>query len=60
MIIKKLFLTITQTYRDLNWRLEQLGYGDCNSIHIYEGIPFLNRIWGSLFGMAFVAEIKCE
>ena len=48
------------TYRDLKWWLKELGYWERSTIHVYEGIPGLNRLWGSLFGMAFVGEIKCE
>ncbi len=48
------------TYKDLQWWLVQLGYAERSEIHIYEGMPFLNKIWGSLFGMAFVCQIKVE
>ena len=46
------------TYRDLRWWLRELGYANRSEIHVYEGIPLLNRVWGSLFGMAFVGEIR--
>ena len=46
------------TYSDLKWWLNELGYENRSSIHVYEGIPLLNRVWGSLFGMAFVGEIR--
>lgn len=45
------------TYRDLKGWLRELGYEGRSSMHIYEGIPLLNRVWGGLFGMAFVGEI---
>lgn len=47
------------TYRDLKWWLSELGYTERSHVHIYEGVPFLNRIWGGLFGMGFVGEIRC-
>lgn len=46
------------TRRDLKWWLNELEYGDRSEIAIYEGVPLLNRVWGGLFGMAFVGEIK--
>ena len=48
------------TYRDLKWWLKELGYESRSDIQIYEGIPLLNKIWGSLFGMAFVGEIRTQ
>jgi len=46
------------TYRDLKWWLKELDLYDRSEIYVYEGIPFLNKIWKSLFGAAFVVEIK--
>lgn len=46
------------TYKDLRWWLKELGYENRTETAIYEGVPLLNRLWGSLFGMAFVGEIK--
>jgi len=37
------------TYADLKWWLKALGYTQY-SIHTYEGVPVLNRVWPSLFG----------
>lgn len=48
------------TYRDLKWWLGELGYLDRCELHAYEGVPALNRLWGSLFGMGYVGVIKCE
>jgi len=46
------------TLRDLRWWLAQLGYLEQTQLHVYEGIPGLNRLFPSLFGMAIVGEIK--
>ena len=49
------------TYRDLKWWLNEMGFHGKYEITIYEGIPLLNKIMGSLFGMGFIIEIKnCE
>lgn len=45
------------TYRDLHWWLRELGYLDRSEIHVYRGIPVLNRIWKGLFGEAFIVKI---
>lgn len=45
------------TRKDLVWWLDSLGYGKRSTIRIYEGLPILNRIRGSLFGMGFVVRI---
>lgn len=47
------------TLQDLKWWLRELGYESRTEIHVYEGIPLLNKIWRGLFGMAFVGEIRC-
>ena len=47
------------TFQDLKWWLRELGYESRTEIHVYEGIPVLNKIWRGLFGMAFVGEIRC-
>ena len=46
------------TYRDLRWWLKEIGLSNKSEIYIYEGIPFLNKIIPSLFGAAFIVEIK--
>lgn len=46
------------TYKDIKWWLKELGYDDKSEVMIYEGIPGLNKLWGGLFGMAIIGEIK--
>ncbi len=46
------------TYRDLKWWLSELKLKQHSKIHIYEGLPFLNKIWPGLFGAGFIVEIK--
>jgi methionine biosynthesis protein MetW len=40
------------TYKDLVWWLKAQGYSRY-TIHVYEGVPVLNKLWPSLFGRAF-------
>jgi len=47
------------TMQDLRWWLKQLDYYDRTTIGLYEGMPVLNKLWGSMFAMGFVGEIKC-
>jgi len=44
------------TYRDLVWWLKALGITEY-TIHVYEGVPVLNKLWPSLFGQAFFVYI---
>ena len=46
------------TYRDLKWWLKELNLLINSEIHIYEGIPILNKIWKGLFGAGFIVEVK--
>jgi len=46
------------TYRDLKWWLKELEFDEQSEIHVYEGIPFLNKLWKSLFGAGFVVKVK--
>jgi len=46
------------TQADLRWWLNELGFSSCRNIAVYEGIPVLNRIWGSMFGRGFIFEIN--
>jgi 2-polyprenyl-3-methyl-5-hydroxy-6-metoxy-1,4-benzoquinol methylase len=48
------------TVTDMRWWLTQLGLSSRATIHTYEGIPILSKIWGSLFAMGIVIEIKSE
>jgi 2-polyprenyl-3-methyl-5-hydroxy-6-metoxy-1,4-benzoquinol methylase len=45
------------TMRDLKWWLKAQRY-DGVKIHTYEGVPYLNRVWPSLFGAAFIVYIS--
>lgn len=45
------------TYSDLHWWLKALGYNECEIIP-YEGIPFLNRFWPSLFAAGLLVYIQ--
>jgi methionine biosynthesis protein MetW len=46
------------TYRDLKWWLKELNLINKSEIHIYKGIPILNKVWKGLFGAGFVVEVK--
>lgn len=46
------------TYADLEWWLRELSLDKRTEFSVYEGLPLLNRLWPSLFGMAFVGEIS--
>lgn len=48
------------TLHDLKWWLGQLGLADRTTIHVYEGVPVLNRLWKSMFAMGMVVFIKTE
>jgi methionine biosynthesis protein MetW len=48
------------TFGDLRWWLRELGYFDRTTIHVYKGIPVLNRAWRGLFGRAFICELLRE
>jgi len=45
------------TNTDLKWWLNALGYTDYKIIY-YQGIPFLRKIWPSLFAGSFVVFLK--
>jgi methionine biosynthesis protein MetW len=46
------------TYRDLTWWLKELNIKVKSTIFVYEGVPFLNKIWKGLFGAGFIIEVK--
>ena len=46
------------TYRDLKWWLNELSLIDKSTVHIYEGIPLLNKLWRGLFGAGFIVKIE--
>jgi len=48
------------TYRDLRWWLAELGYAERTDIHVYKGIPVLNKLWKAGFGRAFICELFRE
>ncbi|MEL7067702.1 MAG: class I SAM-dependent methyltransferase [Cyanobacteria bacterium J06581_3] len=46
------------TYRDLKWWLKEMELSGKSNIHVYEGVSCLNKILPSIFGAAFIVEIK--
>ena len=46
------------TYKDIKWWLKQLNLYHKSEIYVYEGIPFLNKIWKNLFGAGILVYIK--
>lgn len=46
------------TYRDLKWWLKELKLDKQSHIHIYEGLPILNKLWKGLFGAGFIVEVR--
>lgn len=46
------------TLSDLKWWLTQLGFIERCYIHVYGGIPILNKIWPSLFGRSFIVKVN--
>jgi methionine biosynthesis protein MetW len=44
------------TVRDMRWWLNSLGYHF--TIHMYEGVPILNRLWPALFAAGMVITIS--
>jgi len=46
------------TVDDFSWWIDSLKLGNETTIHLYEGVPFLNRIWPSLFAQGIIAEVK--
>jgi 2-polyprenyl-3-methyl-5-hydroxy-6-metoxy-1,4-benzoquinol methylase len=46
------------TYRDLIWWLVSLRLYERSEIHIYEGLPFFSKLCPSLFGAAFIVQVK--
>jgi len=45
------------TLRDMKWWLDQLGWSEQATVHVYRGIPVLNRILPGLFGMGMIVEV---
>ena len=48
------------TYDDIKWWLKELKLYNNSTIHLYEGIPLLNRIFPSLFSMGILVVIEKE
>ncbi len=48
------------TLADMRRWLRDLGYLEFSTLHCYEGIPLLNRVWGSMFSMGIIVEIDLE
>jgi 2-polyprenyl-3-methyl-5-hydroxy-6-metoxy-1,4-benzoquinol methylase len=46
------------TYKDLIWWLVSLRLYEKSEIHIYEGLPFFSALCPSLFGAAFIVQVK--
>lgn len=46
------------TYTDIKWWLKELGYYKKSTIKLYQGVPILNKLWGSLWAKGIVIEIK--
>lgn len=46
------------TYKDLEWWLAQQGLDERSSVHVYEGVPYLNRAFPGLFGAAFIVRVE--
>ncbi|MEK7536888.1 MAG: methionine biosynthesis protein MetW [Patescibacteria group bacterium] len=47
------------TVRDMAWWLKNQSYKNFK-IHLYEGMPILNRLWPSLFGQGIFVEISVD
>ena len=45
------------TYKDLKWWLTKLNITNYK-IHTYEGLPFLNKLFPSIFAEAFLIQIN--
>jgi 2-polyprenyl-3-methyl-5-hydroxy-6-metoxy-1,4-benzoquinol methylase len=45
------------TLKDLRWWLKALGYTNYH-IHSYRGVPYLEKVWPSMFAGSFVVYIK--
>lgn len=48
------------TIDDFNWWLKSLGLNSRAEVHCYKGVPFLNKIFPSLFAQGIIAEIKAK
>jgi 2-polyprenyl-3-methyl-5-hydroxy-6-metoxy-1,4-benzoquinol methylase len=46
------------TLTDLRWWLGELNLLHKSSIHLYQGVPYLNKIFPSIFGAGIIVEIK--
>jgi methionine biosynthesis protein MetW len=46
------------TLKDLRWWLGELNLIHKSNIHLYQGIPYLNKIFPGLFGAGIIVEIK--
>jgi 2-polyprenyl-3-methyl-5-hydroxy-6-metoxy-1,4-benzoquinol methylase len=45
------------TMRDMRWWLKELGHSSKSKIIAYEGIPFLKRVWPSMFAMGMIVVL---
>jgi len=46
------------TLKDLKWWLGELNLLHKSTIHLYQGIPYLNKIFPGIFGAGIIVEIK--
>ena len=46
------------TLKDLKWWLNELNLLHKSTIHLYQGVPFLNKIFPGIFGAGFIVQIK--
>ena len=46
------------TFRDLKWWLNQMSLLHKSKIHIYEGVPILNKVWKGLFGAGLIVKVE--
>lgn len=47
------------TVRDMKWWLKEQNYKNYK-IHLYEGMPILNKIWPSLFGQGIFVRVTVD
>ncbi|MEL6492939.1 MAG: methyltransferase domain-containing protein [Cyanobacteria bacterium J06621_3] len=46
------------TYKDLQWWLNEMELSSKSNVDVYEGVPYLNRIFPSVFGAAIIVEVR--
>ena len=48
------------TYNDLKWWLQELGLKKNAEISTYEGLPFFNKLFPSIFAAALISQIRFD